>query len=66
MPKILSSVHPDPLPQTGEVTATATVADEDAARESSEGSAPALDDRSLYINREMSWLAFNERVLDRR
>ena len=33
--------------------------------ESSEGSAPALDDRSLYFNREISWLAFNERVLRR-
>ena len=28
------------------------------------GAAPALDSPSLYLNRELSWLAFNERVLD--
>jgi polyphosphate kinase len=28
-----------------------------------EASAPALNDPSLYLNRELSWLAFNERVL---
>jgi len=29
-----------------------------------EASAPSLTDPSLYINRELSWLAFNDRVLE--
>jgi polyphosphate kinase len=29
-----------------------------------ETSAPALDDPALYINRELSWIAFNDRVLE--
>lgn len=36
-----------------------------AARKSAESpSLPALDDPALYINREMSWLEFNRRVLE--
>jgi polyphosphate kinase len=33
-------------------------------RAGTQPSSPALDSTSLYINRELSWLAFNERVLD--
>jgi polyphosphate kinase len=29
-----------------------------------EATAPTLDDPALYINRELSWLAFNDRVLE--
>jgi hypothetical protein len=55
MQKVLSSAD-------GSATPSA-LADEDATKTSAEASAPALDDRSLYINREISWLGFNDRVL---
>src|SRR5204862_4561837 len=35
-----------------------------APKPSSNGQFPALDDPSLYINRELSWLQFNRRVLE--
>jgi polyphosphate kinase len=43
---------------------TQAVSDEAVERGSGEErSAPALDDTSLYANRELSWLDFNDRVL---
>src|SRR5262249_41675080 len=33
-------------------------------RKADDAGLPALDDPSLYINRELSWLAFNRRVLE--
>lgn len=35
-----------------------------AARKADAAALPALDDPTLYINRELSWLAFNRRVLE--
>ena len=36
---------------------------QELAAESAPGAVPDLGDRSLYINRELSWLDFNDRVL---
>ena len=35
-----------------------------SSQESTALATPALDDPALYINRELSWLQFNWRVLD--
>ncbi len=51
----------DPVPDPDTITAegAATILSVLATDES----APALDDQSLFINRELSWLDFNDRVL---
>jgi polyphosphate kinase len=37
---------------------------ENAVRDAVDSASISLDDASLYVNRELSWLAFNARVLD--
>jgi polyphosphate kinase len=49
-----------PLARIGEAPATVETRPEE--RDGPAG-APALEDRSLYFNRELSWLDFNDRVL---
>ena len=44
-------------------TEIAGVEDAVEASPDARGDAPDLDDRSLYFNRELSWLEFNDRVL---
>jgi polyphosphate kinase len=57
----VSSLH---KPTNGTSRSSGELAPIAVSETGSEPKPPSLDDPALYINREMSWLAFNERVLE--
>ncbi|MGZ3451790.1 MAG: polyphosphate kinase 1 [Polyangiales bacterium] len=63
MPATISNPAVAPAPPASMPTTSVAQATSPATPEAAEKT-PSLDDPRLFINRELSWLAFNERVLD--